>query len=205
MTDAKSSGTMNTCKRCGGTLSAGQSKCPSCGAGGTNPVTIIIIIAVVCLVGLGSISLIGIVAAIALPNFIGAQNKAKEASVKANMRTAQIAAETYAVAHDGLYPTSVDKSFKAYFPGGNAEKNLEGRPPVNPFTGEPEWPVAGDITDVEAARKAEPSTLRAGAVEYSVIMDEQQQPVAYAIRGGAKGDTAIAGTSGSATLVLSNK
>jgi prepilin-type N-terminal cleavage/methylation domain-containing protein len=37
--------------------------------------------------------IIGILAAIALPNFIGAQNKAREASVKSNMRTTQIAAE----------------------------------------------------------------------------------------------------------------
>ena len=36
--------------------------------------------------------IIGILAAIALPNFIGAQDKAREASVKANMRTAQISA-----------------------------------------------------------------------------------------------------------------
>ncbi len=48
--------------------------------------------------------IIGILAAIALPNFIGAQDKAREASVKANMRTAQIAAESFATDNGGTYP-----------------------------------------------------------------------------------------------------
>ncbi|MGC5341034.1 type II secretion system protein, partial [Escherichia coli] len=51
--------------------------------------------------------IIGILAAIALPNFIGAQDKAREASVKANMRTCQIAAETYATDNSGQYAPGV--------------------------------------------------------------------------------------------------
>ena len=78
--------------------------------------------------------IIGILAAIALPNFIGAQDKAREASVKANMRTTQIAAESYATDSGGYYPSTVS-DMKPYFPGGNSQKNgTYGNPPVNLFT-----------------------------------------------------------------------
>jgi prepilin-type N-terminal cleavage/methylation domain-containing protein len=53
------------------------------------------------------IVIIGILVAIALPNFIGAQDRAKVASVKANMHTFQTALETYAVDWGGQYPTNV--------------------------------------------------------------------------------------------------
>lgn len=52
------------------------------------------------------IVIIGILVAIALPNFIGAQDRAKVASVKANMHTYQTALETYAVDWGGQYPQS---------------------------------------------------------------------------------------------------
>ena len=62
--------------------------------------------------------IIGILAAIALPNFIGAQNKAREASVKGNMRTAQIAAESYATDAGGTYPeTPNDATYQTDLPG----------------------------------------------------------------------------------------
>jgi type IV pilus assembly protein PilA len=47
--------------------------------------------------------IIGILAAIAIPNFIAMQNRAKEGSVKANMHTFQLAAEDYGVQNDGVY------------------------------------------------------------------------------------------------------
>ena len=49
------------------------------------------------------IVIIGILVAIALPNFIAAQDRAKLSSVKANMHTVQTMAETYAVDWGGLY------------------------------------------------------------------------------------------------------
>ena len=48
--------------------------------------------------------IIGILAAIAIPNFISMQDRAKEASVKANMHTFQLAFEDFAVQTDGVYP-----------------------------------------------------------------------------------------------------
>ena len=47
--------------------------------------------------------IIGILAAIAIPNFIAMQDRAKEGSTKANMHTFQLAAEDYGVQKDGTY------------------------------------------------------------------------------------------------------
>lgn len=53
------------------------------------------------------IVIVGILVAIALPNFAAAQDRAKQASVKANIKVLQIVAETYAVDWGGLYPGTI--------------------------------------------------------------------------------------------------
>jgi prepilin-type N-terminal cleavage/methylation domain-containing protein len=50
------------------------------------------------------IVIIGILAAMALPNFIKAREKAKEAEVKSNIHAIQIALERYSVDTGGYYP-----------------------------------------------------------------------------------------------------
>ena len=79
--------------------------------------------------------IIGILAAIAIPNFIAMQNRAKEGSVKANMHTLQLAAEDYGVQNDGVYTADAEAattaglgallpgSFKNPFTGGTAANN----------------------------------------------------------------------------------
>jgi type IV pilus assembly protein PilA len=52
--------------------------------------------------------IIGILAAIAIPNFIAMQNRAKEGSTKANMHTVQLAAEDYGTQNDGVYAATMD-------------------------------------------------------------------------------------------------
>ena len=47
--------------------------------------------------------IIGILAAIAIPNFIAMQDRAKEGSTKANMHTTQLAAEDFGVKNNGTY------------------------------------------------------------------------------------------------------
>ena len=47
--------------------------------------------------------IIGILASIAIPNFISMQKRAKEGSTKSNMHTFQLAAEDYNVQNDGQY------------------------------------------------------------------------------------------------------
>ena len=54
--------------------------------------------------------IIGILAAIAIPNFIAMQNRAKEGSTKANMHTLQLASEDYGVQNDGVYSATLDAS-----------------------------------------------------------------------------------------------
>jgi len=53
------------------------------------------------------ITIIGILAAIALPNYIKAKDKAREAEVKANIHTIQIALERYSTDNSGQYPKMI--------------------------------------------------------------------------------------------------
>src|SRR5438046_4669040 len=79
--------------------------------------------------------IIGILAAIALPNFIGAQTKAKVAGVKANMHTAQLCAESYATDTGGAYP-GTGAGLDNYYPGGTSTPTggTAGTRPTNPIT-----------------------------------------------------------------------
>jgi type IV pilus assembly protein PilA len=71
--------------------------------------------------------IIGILAAIAIPNFIAMQSRAKEGSTKANMHTFQLAAEDYGVQNDGAYAGGA-AAVAGLLPQGGA--NFK-----NPFTG----------------------------------------------------------------------
>ena len=72
--------------------------------------------------------IIGILAAIAIPNFIAMQDRAREASVKANMHSFQLAVEDFAVKNTGTYPVAADDAaVQANMPGGAY--------PKNPFSG----------------------------------------------------------------------
>jgi prepilin-type N-terminal cleavage/methylation domain-containing protein len=47
--------------------------------------------------------IIGILAAIAIPNFMSMQDRAKESAIKANMHTTQLTSEDFATRADGVY------------------------------------------------------------------------------------------------------
>ena len=70
--------------------------------------------------------IIGILAAIAIPNYISMQNRAKEGSVKGNAHSVQLVVEDLAVRSNGTYPALAD-IVVGLFPGGAY--------PNNPFTG----------------------------------------------------------------------
>jgi type IV pilus assembly protein PilA len=71
--------------------------------------------------------IIGILAAIAIPNFIAMQDRARESSVKANMHSFQLGIEDFAVKNTGVYPVAGDNAaVLANMPGGLY--------PTNPFS-----------------------------------------------------------------------
>lgn len=66
--------------------------------------------------------IIGILAAIAIPNFISMQDRAKEAKVKGAAHTVQLAAEDFAVRNDGIY-SDAGADLQPLLPGGNLLDN----------------------------------------------------------------------------------
>jgi prepilin-type N-terminal cleavage/methylation domain-containing protein len=64
------------------------------------------------------ISIIGILVAIALPNYIGSNDRARLANVKANAHTAQVLVETYGVDNLNRYPSTVAGLRSAAVSGG---------------------------------------------------------------------------------------
>ena len=98
--------------------------------------------------------IIGILAAIAIPNFARMQDNAKEASTKTNMHTVQMSAEDYGVQNDGRYPDVMDTAHLA---------NL--LPPnfANPFSHTSGSGDSWENRDTYAA----PATPVSGIVSYS--------------------------------------
>jgi len=87
--------------------------------------------------------IIGILAAIAIPNFINMQARAKEASCKSNCHTVQLAAEDFSVQNDGVYAGGAAD----VLPSGDTIVDLlpQGALLENPFTKaatEPQWGAA---------------------------------------------------------------
>jgi len=83
--------------------------------------------------------IIGILAAIAIPNFINMQSRAKEASVKSNCHTVQLCAEDFSVQNNGVYSGGADAlpngdTLQDLLPGGNLLEN-----PFTKAATEPSW------------------------------------------------------------------
>ena len=113
--------------------------------------------------------IIGILAAIAIPNFIAMQNRAKEGSTKANMHTFQLSAEDYGVQWDGTYSAGAAAVASLLPSGGTNFKN-----PFSQSTGS-----GGAWVDVASTTTACPGP--AGIVSYA---DTSQTN--YSIRGEGK-------------------
>jgi prepilin-type N-terminal cleavage/methylation domain-containing protein len=147
--------------------------------------------------------IIGILAAIALPNFIGAQKKAKVAQVKSNMHTCQLAAESYATDTAGNYGSTA-ATLAPYYPGGaNSPGGAAGNYPQNPFTGSPTAPAAGPgISNIpaERAKAAGAQSGNSGDTAY----DSGAGPSSYAVIGYDDAGKSVAGNAGK-QLVLSNQ
>ncbi|MBU2691441.1 MAG: prepilin-type N-terminal cleavage/methylation domain-containing protein [Candidatus Eisenbacteria bacterium] len=80
--------------------------------------------------------IIGILATIAIPNYISMQDRAKEGSVRGNAHSVQLSAEDFAVQNNGTYPANAAAIVATMFPGGVF--------PRNPFTNAAEAIIAAD-------------------------------------------------------------
>lgn len=108
--------------------------------------------------------IIGILAAIAIPNFISMQERAKEAAVKSNMHTVQLTTEDWAVQADGAYPPDVNTDIPGKDLGDMLPSNFK-----NPITGNTNkhGSSAGDYAFYSIAKNsAAPSAVNKGAVCY---------------------------------------
>ena len=133
------------------------------------------------------IVIIGILVAIALPNFIGAQDRAKLSSVKANMHTIQTMVETYAVDWGGVYDSKIATISKE---ASDSDKNPYWKNITNPFTS-----VATTINNAPGGNATAPdtsviedgipggTTAEAGVVSYDVATTDLTR---YFIYGGDK-------------------
>jgi prepilin-type N-terminal cleavage/methylation domain-containing protein len=88
------------------------------------------------------VMIIGILAMIAIPNFGTMVARGKEAAVKSNSHTIQLAAEDFAVQNGGIYASDVDNS---QTPSGQTIIGLlpNGMLLANPFTNARTEPVNG--------------------------------------------------------------
>ena len=100
--------------------------------------------------------IIGILAAIAIPNFIAMQDRAKEGSTKANMHTFQLAAEDYGVQWDGAYSAGAG-TVHALLPAAGA--NFK-----NPFTNSV---ALGTAYEDRASMLNPPTAMVSGITSYA--------------------------------------
>jgi type II secretory pathway pseudopilin PulG len=119
--------------------------------------------------------IIGILAAIAIPNFIAMQSRAKEGSTKANMHTFQLASEDYGVQNDGTY-AAAGLSVEPLLPQAGA--NFK-----NPFTNTPGVDVAWE----DKATFVRP--LVATAAKPGIVCYSDSSQITYVI--GGEGKTAM--------------
>jgi tetratricopeptide (TPR) repeat protein len=124
----------------------------------------------------------------------------QRAKIIVHMRSVQMAAEAYAVNHEGRYPMDIDESFKDVLRSGAGDSKSTW-PRVNPITYRAEMPILGGVRSAQAARAAQPSRVPPGAVEYSPMGTGEN----YAIRGGDQRGIALPGEGGAGgTMVLSS-
>ena len=128
--------------------------------------------------------IIGILAAIAIPNFISMQARAKEASTKSNCHTVQLAAEDFSVQNNGVYATDNTSTT----PGGDTIVDLlpGGALLENPFTKAATEPAVWDG-----------AATQPGETGYLVLQDASATNVGYEITGFGKTAVVITLSSGS--------
>jgi len=128
--------------------------------------------------------IIGILAAIAIPNFIAMQDRAKEGSVKANMHTFQLCAEDYGVQNDGAYGAAA-----------RVASMLPGLPPGSNFRNPFDRTVGSGNAWLAATTWAMPLATGSTTKGITAYMDSSSQKYQVAGRG-KKADLQLVLTSG---------
>ena len=123
------------------------------------------------------IVIIGILAAVAIPNLVRIVANSKEAAVKSNSHTVQMAAEDFSVQNDGVY--AADVTTAALISG---ETILDMLPQStflkNPFTGAASEPIDG-------------AASAAGETGYAPVLDGAGTCIGYTITGYGRNATVI--------------
>lgn len=144
--------------------------------------------------------IIGILAAIAIPNFMRMQQRAKESSVKGNMHTVQLAVEDFSTLNSGAYAADW-----AVATGETGETLLQLMPgaahPTNPFTGLVTAPGASYLN---ADPKAAGAVADLAAGVYQLGTDATGAALADAQRYAVHGGDADATNGSNLALVLAN-
>ncbi len=150
--------------------------------------------------------IIGILAAISLANFVGAQNKAKNAAIKGNMRTIQIASEAYSTDSGGAYATDATGTLLNYLPSGSntITGGQKGTMPINPLTGKASSIADAGISDSKALQTMRNSSGGKGvAPSGDPAYSQVDGGSSYAVTGTDSEGNYILSSSG--PLVLSNQ
>ena len=127
-----------------------------------------------------TVDISGILAAIAIPNYVGIRNRARVSSVKSNMHTVQVATEDFSSRNDGIYPANPASITSE---GNFTLMNLlpSGAVPTNPFTSAPTslgWgaaqatPYAG--ADGSGGIQLNTWTTGAGAIDSYEVLGEDE-------------------------------
>lgn len=116
--------------------------------------------------------IIGILASVALPSFVGAQDKARNASVQSNGRTVQMALEEFATEHQGAFPSTplLWHTGTDLFIGGTTTYLAGGRMPLSP------WAKSGNDQNTGLAVKDNLKTAAASVVA-GVAITEENMPI----------------------------
>jgi type II secretory pathway pseudopilin PulG len=108
--------------------------------------------------------IIGLLAAVAIPNFTRMTNRARESRVKVNMHVLQLAAEDFGLLSSGRYP---DNAADIADNGQTLQQLIQGGSfPENPFTGTPTNVVFD--ADPTAGNKGEIAFNPAAADSYRI-------------------------------------
>lgn len=115
--------------------------------------------------------IIGILSSVAVPNFMGAQDKAKNSGVQSNVHNVQMALEQFAVDHAGAYPTGtnfITSLGSDYLQGGALPRTPWNTSQVTAITTVASGSIGDAIGGGNGASAAPTSNTHYGAIAYNI-------------------------------------